>query len=343
MNNPMVIDKYNIYDIFYVNDRVHIITPTSNDESHKMKITYDDQMFIRDRCSSTYYCLKCEYKEYIDLCIDDEHINNVKVNKYPEFNDDIVLTTMVKNEDNYIIQWIEYHLSIGFTKFLIYDNSSSIKTIHESDPDTSDLQNVLKEYIEKGEVILIEWKYPFTWGGFNRNSGQLTQQNHALRLLTRSRYVGFFDIDEYINITNYESHDGIISILDDILLKSNRAGVRMWCKFMQNPSAKETKGYEFLKITDYFYSIHGRNPNEHCFNSNNSPKIIVIPSRTYQVSVHTYKEKGQYNFFEIRDHASVYFNHYYFLNKTNRKGWRNGKKCIFNDDSLVIFHEKLTK
>ena len=42
MNNPMVIDKYNIYDIFYVNDRVHIITPTSNDESHKMKITYKD-------------------------------------------------------------------------------------------------------------------------------------------------------------------------------------------------------------------------------------------------------------------------------------------------------------
>ena len=30
---------------------------------------------------------------------------------------------MVKNEDNYIKQWINYHHSIGINKFIIYDNA----------------------------------------------------------------------------------------------------------------------------------------------------------------------------------------------------------------------------
>ena len=346
MNIPTFIDKYNIYDIFYVNDHVHIITPTPSsydDKMCKLNISCDEQVFYRTSISSLIYRLRCDYKEYINLRINDENISHVKVNKYPDFNNDVVLATMVKNEDNYIVQWIEYHLYIGFTKFIIYDNSSSVKTIYESDNHSSDLQNVLKEYIEKGVLALIEWKYPFTISKFNRNSGQLTQQNHALKLSTKSRYTGFFDIDEYINITRYGSNvNSIVNLLDNILLNSNNSGVRIWCKFMQNPLNKETKGYEFLKITEFFYSIQG-NHNEPLFNNNNSPKVIVIPSRTSNVSIHTYKEKRPYSFFEICDYDSIYFNHYYFLNKSNRKGWRNGRNCKFYDDSLVTFYELLNK
>ena len=37
------------------------------------------------------------------------------------------MSTMVKNEDDYIIQWIEYHLSLGIDHFVIYDNKDTPK------------------------------------------------------------------------------------------------------------------------------------------------------------------------------------------------------------------------
>ena len=58
------------------------------------------------------------------------------MNKYPEFNNEIVFSTIVKNEDQYIRQWIDYHYHLGVSRFIIYDNS-----------DQYNLGNLLNEYI----------------------------------------------------------------------------------------------------------------------------------------------------------------------------------------------------
>ena len=42
--------------------------------------------------------------------------------KYPELKDEIIMSTLVHNEDNYIKQWIIYHLNIGINRIIIYDN-----------------------------------------------------------------------------------------------------------------------------------------------------------------------------------------------------------------------------
>ena len=34
------------------------------------------------------------------------------------------MSTLVKDEDKYIKQWIEFHLNIGIKRFIIYDNSN---------------------------------------------------------------------------------------------------------------------------------------------------------------------------------------------------------------------------
>ena len=37
----------------------------------------------------------------------------------------IVLVLIYKEENNYINEWIKWHLSLGFDKIVIYDNSDS--------------------------------------------------------------------------------------------------------------------------------------------------------------------------------------------------------------------------
>lgn len=56
---------------------------------------------------------------------------------------------IVKNESDYIVEWIEYHLLIGVEHFYVYDNQS-----------TDNLLEVLQPYIESGIVTytLIEGK-----------------------------------------------------------------------------------------------------------------------------------------------------------------------------------------
>lgn len=105
---------------------------------------------------------------------------NTEVNKYPTFKDEIILSTMVYNEDNYIRQWIKFHKNIGINRFIIYDNSEThdLKS-YTSKEKTSDLKNILNDYIKTETVILIKWSYPKR---LNRSgiSGQTTQQNHSI-------------------------------------------------------------------------------------------------------------------------------------------------------------------
>jgi hypothetical protein len=106
---------------------------------------------------------------------------------YPEFKDEIIMSTIVKDEDEYIKPWIDYHLNLGISRFIIYDNSPN-----------NTLCGVLDDYIQKNIVLLIKWAYPYLLP-ISGLSGQTTQQNHSIYAFQTSKYIGLFDIDEYIN------------------------------------------------------------------------------------------------------------------------------------------------
>lgn len=58
-----------------------------------------------------------------------------------EYN--LVATAWIKDEQNYLPQWIEFHLLQGFDKFILYDNNS-----------TDNTKDVLSSYISDGFVEL---------------------------------------------------------------------------------------------------------------------------------------------------------------------------------------------
>lgn len=87
------------------------------------------------------------------------------------------LVLMIRNEGEYIQEWIEYHRLVGVEHFYIYDNQS-----------TDHLKEILSGYITKGIVTYLFWK-----------GGQAEAYNHALsHYKLESKYMGFNDTDEFI-------------------------------------------------------------------------------------------------------------------------------------------------
>ena len=318
-----------LYDIYHNdNNKLIIIIPAEINPPHieyitsnlnlnlnfKLHICPHKHTFIYELLSET------KYIENIQLKINDT-IYDVKVNKYPEFKDEIIMSTMVYNEDNYIRQWIQFHLNIGITRFIIYDNSKvndhkSYKSVEKS----SNLKKVLSDFIEKEIVLLIEWSYPKRLNK-SRISGQTTQQNHSIYAFRNSKYIGLFDIDEYINMQNNTNiNDFFDSMITQLNLDTNNIGsFKILNKFFTNPDNLSTNGFDFLSI--FTCKKIQKKGNE---------KNFVIPKNVKTFSVHMITSgKKMYNI----DSKYIYFNHYIFLNKAKR-----GKDKSDLEDKTILKH-----
>lgn len=286
---PSKIEEYKIYDVFY-NGNIVIISPFIDPI---LEIKYNGNIFSCNECSDNntrIYFLESEYSETIELEINGTIIET-KVNKYPECKDEIIFSTLVKNEDAYILQWIDYYIKLGVNRFIIYDNSTN-----------STLTETLKPCIEDNVVVLINWIYPYNL------KAQPTQQNHSIYAFQNSKYIGLFDIDEYINIQD-KSMNNINTFLDFIINthKINTdeiSGFMFLNRFFYNPWGLPCENMDFFNIY---------NCNE--VSEEGFEKCIVIPKNVKTFSVHVVTD-GKETI--ILDKQYVYFNHYYFLNKQNR-------------------------
>tara|TARA_Y100000389_G_scaffold140543_1_gene138411 strand:+ start:6013 stop:7041 length:1029 start_codon:yes stop_codon:yes gene_type:complete len=330
---PITIQDEHIYDIFYNVDRYIIISPQGYPLHNSiLSITLNESNFDtiawrhgRNKNAVIYSCVQ-KYNPNITLYINDKKYDIKSVPKLEtKKKDEVCAMIMVKNEDNIILQWILYHQHIGFTKFIIYDNTGSIKTRYESCERKSDLESILKKLIDKGIVTIVKWIYPKN----SSTNGQIAAQNHCLYSNKEAKYIWFGDVDEYINLTNCEN-ENIVKELDKNF-KQNTAGLQICCKFFNNPELKPTKNYEFLKITDNNY----RDDKIHY-----SCKNIVNPSNISVMNNHSFLKNSSCNSIQMNHFNSIYFNHYYFLNKAGR-GLAECKKP--KDDTFTKYYEILNK
>jgi hypothetical protein len=306
MYNPIHIDAYQIYDIFH-NGKLIIIRPAE----YPLDIYCNNVKMSVYTCPHhhTYiYTLKSTFSPTITLKIQNKLIET-NVNVYPVFKDEIILSTLVKNEDAYLKQWIDFHLGIGVTRFIIYDNS-----------DSNTLSSVLEKYIEKKQVVLISWNvsYFLPKSGI---SGQTTQQNHSIYAFAQCKYIGLFDIDEYINM---QQHTTIHALFDEMIryysIHIKQIGsFTIKNKFFYNPDNLPTNGKQFLNITNCdVITMDAREKN------------FVIPQNVKTFSVHRITD-GKPMF--LLDEKHVFFNHYFYLNKPDR-----GKKNTNNIDNSILRH-----
>lgn len=107
---------------------------------------------------------------------------------------DLSIAAIIKNED-YIIEWVEYHLMVGVQHFYIYDNES-----------TNGLERKLHKYIQDGIVTYIYWPGKYQ---------QMPVYKHAVsHFQYKTKWLAIIDGDEYI--VPVEKDRLIPQILDDI-------------------------------------------------------------------------------------------------------------------------------
>lgn len=105
-----------------------------------------------------------------------------------------------RDEADFLAEWIEFHRLVGFERFYLYNNFSS-----------DDHLDVLEPYVVDGLVVLHDWpQVPGQFGAYDH-----CIQTHG----EESRWIGFFDIDEFVFsptygpvgeiLTSYESAPGV--------------------------------------------------------------------------------------------------------------------------------------
>jgi len=93
------------------------------------------------------------------------------------------IVSIIKDEGQYLEEWIEFHRLVGCEHFILYDNDS-----------TDNTGEILQKYIESNIVTLIPWpRFCAT------HSLQMLAYSHALALMAgRTRWLCFIDLDEFL-------------------------------------------------------------------------------------------------------------------------------------------------
>ena len=152
-----------------------------------VKMNKFKRMFIQSLYDSKYILRKI-----VQLPKNFLKIKSILSNRSDDSEHDYFLSVMatIKNEANYIEEWIEYHLLIGVEHFYLYDNES-----------TDDLEQILAPYIKSGVVTYNKWQ---------GKSQQLNIYRDGLfKYKNESLWIAILDVDEFIvgltdeNIVNF--------------------------------------------------------------------------------------------------------------------------------------------
>lgn len=208
----------------------------------------------------------------------------------------LVIVTMTLNAEDYIQEWLDFHLSQGVEHFYIYDQQSSDST-HEK----------LQKYIKGGLVTLTIWPNAFGMGS------QILLYAHAISSYWQDcRWMSLTDIDEFLYPTVEETVAIALQKLDAY------SGIYLhWKSF--GPSGHITKpaGYVIRNYTQMakFPEVAKESKRQNRIGTLKYDltriKAIVDPAKVILIKVHGCKVDGKL----IDGPESLNLNHYITLSK----------------------------
>lgn len=188
----------------------------------------------------------------------------------------LAVCAIFQDEAPYLREWIEYHRMLGATKFYLYNNNS-----------TDNYKEILKPYIKKHIVTLIDWPSPSTqdWTPY-----QVKAYNHCIQnVKNKVNWLAIIDIDEFIVPTAYSSITEMLRHYEGI------GGLQIFWQFYGTSHI-----YEIPSNQTLIESLVMKAPKDHGGNYNF--KSIVRPDRVSQFYVHG----GEYihPYFELFPHGT---------------------------------------
>jgi len=101
---------------------------------------------------------------------------------------DLAICAVFQNEEFFLKEWLEFHKLIGVQHFYLYNNLSDDHSL-----------SILKPYVEKGEVDLIDWPVEVRTVREYLDLLQLPVYHHALtQFKEEACWIAFIDIDEFL-------------------------------------------------------------------------------------------------------------------------------------------------
>ena len=306
--------SHHIYDVFLVEDTLYIICPSHSNLHIGLKLkteTVSPKIFRCKQGMFTLYSFTVEFSEKYEIIINQKSYI-ISPSIFCNQENKIIFSTMVKNEDDYITHWIDYHEKLGVDHFIIYDNAGIEDNISWcSDSKTSNLTQVLVDYINRDLVTLIHWPYRKRTDG--KVSGQVCAMHHALLNFKKALHIGYFDIDEYLNP---RKHTNIKDLLTDIK-KQGGHNFKFKNRLFHNPNNLDTTDKNYFNIFT-------------CdeIDKEKRGKMIIDPSCTRSLGLHDIMSGA--HTVPVSERVA-YFNHYYFLNKS----YRGKNNCEFIDKSIL--------
>jgi len=98
----------------------------------------------------------------------------------------IAICAIIKNENEYLSEWINYHKKIGIDHFFLYDNQSDYSVM-------SYLSEFLNDFIQDKSISVNIWKD-------NEVGSQMRAYKNCCKNNQNYDYISFIDIDEFIVI-----------------------------------------------------------------------------------------------------------------------------------------------
>lgn len=149
------------------------------------------------------------------------------------YTDYSAIVLLIKNENKYLKEWLDWHLNLGFDKVYIYDNGT-----------TESVNDVISEYSDdiQSKIIVIDWKGTF-------HNVQEDAYNHFLKhYKTSVRWGLFIDSDEFLRFTD----DSITNV--NTFLQSYENYTEIWGDFIEY-NANGQEAYENLPVRERFTEV----------------------------------------------------------------------------------------
>ncbi|MGB7206167.1 MAG: glycosyltransferase family 92 protein [Anderseniella sp.] len=171
----------------------------------------------------------------------------VKRNSNPDHY--LTVSAIVRNEEPYLVEWIEFHRMLGVSHFFIYDNGSTDNTL-----------DVLAPYELLGLVTVIPWSnFLSGWEGVSGKSGRMQRlaMLHSLSNFGHQSYwMAFIDVDEFLYPVAGKSLNTLLESYDDLDSLSV-----YWNMFGTSGHTRKPTGLVIENFTERLRAPDGKNKN----------------------------------------------------------------------------------
>lgn len=231
-------------------------------------------------------------------------------------SDKYVVCTCAKNENDYIIEFIEHYINLGFDKIFICDNN-----------DDESLLDIIQDYIDKNLVEVFDCR------GF----GSFQVQFYTMFCQEGNyKWCAYFDCDEFLELNVYNNiKDYLATKEDEICISFN------WLMFGSNGKLHKTRDNIqerfplpvspvplFTENVFIKSIVRGGDAFKNCSGFNGSHLPLIDGGYKRCIGGYNYETSDTHQFFPPR-YKEAYLKHYYtksfdeWLNKS-RRGWPDG-------------------